>query len=579
MDASKRDPLRGELQARIIAVATAALKAPPLAHVLEGPRMLTQSRRAVDRILSLSMAYRMTGETRFLEKARSTLLTVSAFPDWNPSHFLDVAEMSLAVAVGYDWLYASLSPGDRETIRAALDQKALSFAAAAYTPGPERDPRLFFATARMNWNQVCNGGLLAAALAVGEDEPGTLRRVVAGVRASLPLAMAAYEPDGAYPEGPAYWAYGTDYNAIILSLLGDTLGTDYGLGAGPAFGSTVRYRMLVEGPSGYAFNYADGSSRFEDTPAYGWLATRYGDRVAMAHSRELLRKEIAEGREDRLLALAMAWIPEDPGSVAADMAKMPLSSHLRGSADIALFRSAWDDPRAVFVGFKAGYNGTNHAHLDLGSFVMEADGVRWAIDLGPDDYNLPGYFGEGRWHYFRLNNRSHNTVTPGNLLQDAKATAPIVAFSDAPDHPFAVADLTPAYPRAARRILRGVALEGKSRVLVQDDVSGLAHGTPLHWSLMTAATVHLSPDGRAALLRQSGRQLRIDILEPSGGAFRVRHARPPTFSENQNTGDSQILLDATSGTGEVRIAVLFTPIGDRWPAWERPVVTPVSDWR
>ena len=45
---------------------------------------------------------------------------VAAFPDWNPSHFLDVAEMTNALAIGYDWLYDDLTPTDRATIRAAI---------------------------------------------------------------------------------------------------------------------------------------------------------------------------------------------------------------------------------------------------------------------------------------------------------------------------------------------------------------------------------------------------------------------------------------------------------------------------
>ena len=31
------------------------------------------------------------------------MLTAARFEDWNPSHFLDVAEMTFALAIGYDW--------------------------------------------------------------------------------------------------------------------------------------------------------------------------------------------------------------------------------------------------------------------------------------------------------------------------------------------------------------------------------------------------------------------------------------------------------------------------------------------
>jgi hypothetical protein len=37
----------------------------------------------------------------------------------------------------------------------------------------------------------------------------------------------------------------------------------------------------------------------------------------------------------------------------------------------------------------------------LGSFVLDADGQRWAFDLGGDSYGLPEYVGEKQRKYFR----------------------------------------------------------------------------------------------------------------------------------------------------------------------------------
>ena len=51
----------------------------------------------------------MTSEKKYLNRAVKEMLAVSAFSDWNPSHFLDVAEMTMAVSIGYDWLYDGLS--------------------------------------------------------------------------------------------------------------------------------------------------------------------------------------------------------------------------------------------------------------------------------------------------------------------------------------------------------------------------------------------------------------------------------------------------------------------------------------
>ena len=585
MAAARTDPLRAALHARIIAAAEFELSAPPLEYKIVGPRLLAQSMAAINHIATCGMAYRLTGDVRFAERARQDMLTASAFVDWHPSHFLDVAEMALAVGIGYDWLYPYLQPSDRLVIRKALTEKALSFAPAAYGPDSRKDPRLFWATSKMNWNQVCNGGLLTAALAVAEDEPALARTVVNGVRATLPGSMDAYQPDGAYPEGPAYWAYGTTFNVVILSELEGVLGTDFGLGKAPAFDRTALYRLAVQGPTGLAFNYADGDSAINDSEdrglaPYEWLARRYHLRTAIAHSRELIAQEAARKgvNNDRFLAMDAAWYPEAPGRGREAEA---LDMHFRGRADIAIFRSAWGDPGALFLGFKAGDNSTNHAHLDLGSFVLDADGVRWAANLGYDNYNLPGYFGDKRWTYFRLNNHSQNTVTPGDRLQDPKAIAPIVAFGSSPLRAFAVADLTSAYPGEAARMLRGVALIDRTRVLVEDELTQARASVPIRWAMVTAARISLSGDGRIATLMQDGRTLRVEALSPAAARFRFGSSKPPTAEENQNDGTAMLVLDVPGAPApsDIRIAVLLTPVGDRWPTLGPPQLDPLAEWR
>ncbi len=53
----------------------------------------------------------MTGDPQFKDRAEQEMLGVAAFPDWNPPHFLDVGEMTTAMAIGYDWLYDVLPSG------------------------------------------------------------------------------------------------------------------------------------------------------------------------------------------------------------------------------------------------------------------------------------------------------------------------------------------------------------------------------------------------------------------------------------------------------------------------------------
>jgi hypothetical protein len=105
----------------------------PIQYILIGPRLLDKSRECLNRVYNLAFAYRWTGNKLYLEKAVSNMKTVCSFPDWNPSHFLDVAEMTHAVAIGYDWLYNDMDQESRDIIKTALFRKGLSEGYKAYT--------------------------------------------------------------------------------------------------------------------------------------------------------------------------------------------------------------------------------------------------------------------------------------------------------------------------------------------------------------------------------------------------------------------------------------------------------------
>ena len=53
----------------------------------------------------LAMAYILTKDAKYAEGLYDIFEAAGNFPDWNPQHFLDVAEMTCAFAIGYDWLY------------------------------------------------------------------------------------------------------------------------------------------------------------------------------------------------------------------------------------------------------------------------------------------------------------------------------------------------------------------------------------------------------------------------------------------------------------------------------------------
>ena len=364
---------------RVVARGEAMLSEPPVEHVLIGPRLLDKSRRVVDRLYTLGLLFRLDGQKKWADRATREMLAVAAFKDWNPSHFLDVAEMTHGMAIGYDWFYDTLTLEQRKMVEAAIVEKGLLEAKKCHerNVGWTRSPD--------NWNNVCNGGITVGALAVADLEPELAEWLVDRMRQSLPKALASYAPDGAWREGPGYWGYATRYTVFAFAALQSALGTDFGLSSLPGLSEAGVHRLQITGPTGLFFNFADCSEPAREDPTLFWLARRYDLPVLAAAQRQLAGDDGTTGD--------LMWY--DPRGSAEDIKRLPLDAHFE-HIHVAVMRSAWQDPQAIYVGFKGGDNKAGHAHLDLGTFVLDALGERWACELGADDYNMPGYFGGKR---------------------------------------------------------------------------------------------------------------------------------------------------------------------------------------
>ena len=97
----------------------------PLRRVLTGIRLLGVSRQAVDRLFTWSFLYRMTGDTGWAWRVETEACAIAAFENWHPDHFLDVAEMTLAMAIAFDSCQEAFAPENRELILEAIRDKGV----------------------------------------------------------------------------------------------------------------------------------------------------------------------------------------------------------------------------------------------------------------------------------------------------------------------------------------------------------------------------------------------------------------------------------------------------------------------
>jgi len=548
----------------VITEADKLISKAPLQHVLVGPRLLSVSRDALNRIYHFGIAYRWTNNEKYLNAGREVLLTVVAFPDWNPSHFLDVAEMSHAVGIGYDWFYPALNEQSRNTIKAGLIRHGLQEGIKAYTGTKPA----WWISSEFNWNQVCNGGLTVGALAIAETDPQYAQQIIPEVYKSLPTALKTYEPDGAWGEGPGYWNYATRYTVYGLSALETALGTTFGLKNKNGLTQAGYFPVHGAGPTDYYFNYADVGETAKRTPmpCNFWLAYAYEDDFIGASEHAIVARKKAEPQH------IMWYVPKPNASAIPE-----LDRKFNGIVEVAFLRSSWEDPNAVFVGLKAGYNQVNHGHLDLGNFIVDALGERWASDLGSDDYNLPNYFGSGvdatRWTYYRLNSESHNVPLINNKSQHPHGTARLTGFRSEGNFPYAIVDLSNAYlENASGKIRRGIALiNNRQDILIQDEYN-LDQPRFIQWGMTTQATITLQTDG-SAILTQNNKKFYAKILSPSGWKFGIASAQQSS-PQKTNAGYSRLIIPPIFEAAQLRLTILLTPFPDA----STSTVTPISEW-
>ena len=555
-----RDAVWKEIHTATLGEADRIITLPVNERIKTGMRLLAVSRENLRRIFILSYAYRMTGQEKYLVRAEQEMLKAASFSDWNPSHFLDVGEMTMALGVGYDWLYPALSEASRRTIREAIVEKGFK---------PSYDTAYnWFVDAEHNWNQVCNGGLAFGAIAVAESEPEWAQKIIDRAIDKVRLPMRHYAPDGAYPEGPGYWGYGTLFNVLLIGGLESTFGTDYGLSQMPGFMQTGTYEMQMVSPLIKHFNYMDNSYEPESSSAPFWFYSKTQDPSVLCQQVSILQRDTAKKYlKDRVLPAMLIWGAGAPMEKA--VAPQETFWAGRGNTPVCVMRSGWGDPNARFVGVKLGSPSINHGHMDVGSFVFEADGVRWAIDLGSEDYNTTETRGvdlwnmaqqSQRWDVFRYNNRSHNTLTFNDKLQRVNSSAQIIESDSATARRFVKTDLTPVYAGQVDKVERTISLVDNDYLLIEDEIMAGKNYTRMRWTLMTRATPKILSDN-TVMLEQDGKRCLLKIESETPIVWRFEKTPTVNTFDSPNPDVTMVVFDTDLKRGETQyVRAQLTPM-------------------
>ena len=494
----------------------------------------------VDNLLCCAYAYKLTGQAAYLAKVKMDMAKVCALSNWNPSG-LSIGEISLAMGLVYDWLYYDLTLTERKNARNAMITKAIK-------PMYNNTNNVQIVG---NWNQINLGGVSVASMAVYEkDKTWTVNQIEKALKGNLAGVTGIYSPDGNYAEGLGYWEYGGSFQACFLSALKGIFGHTAGIAEVPGFMNSGEYVMYMHGTMNTTFTYNDGGGTNDPILLTSWWFAAQNDNPGLIYC----EKRRLDDPNDPSYKNTSTTTSELPYRLLApfvvmlrnfDMDSRPVNPPTRqvwsgkGEKPVVMVRHGWNfDDKDVFLGIVGGLadawetSRTAHGHMDAGSFVFEAEGVRWS-----DDLMRPGYGAwyealrksesprkytaqEGvMWDTFTISNLCHSTIVSyandgsvkGKLHSsdyNVDGFASLERVIDAGGRQGGVFNLTAPMKGQVKKAIRTVELVNGTDMVITDEITALdGIDCPLDWRMLSISSssvkeggITLTKDGKTRTL-------------------------------------------------------------------------------
>lgn len=556
-------------------------------YELIGVRLLNAASDVVSRVATLSSAYLLTGDKKYAERGIGEMMNACSWKDWNASqHYLDNSELCYAMAMGFDTFYDVLTDEQKAYIMSKTVEYSLANSVHAYEGTFKIGSEWRYASG--NWGAVCPGGMTTALLSfAGEDYElpfETQKYLLSNAMRSLEYPAMLFYPDGSWSEGPGYWTYTMKYFAgAFLGSLYFSTGSTWGFLRPEGVSECLNGFVHLTSESSGTFNFADSASSFSSSPSGFLIAKITGDPSVMAEWKNMYSLATSSGN-----AYGILWYePVENAEI-----NLPKDVWLR-SAGAGVMREKWGDSQSVYVGVKGGQNHTNHDNLDLGNFIFDALGERWAMELGKDDYNIEGgYWGTNAYTLYVKRPEGQNclVINPekGDIAEEyyqqkLDSFAKVSSFETKNKGAYMALDLTDANSLDVTDYQRGYYLgDNRKTLVVQDELSLKNDNSTLYWSMHTEADITIDEDKKGATLNYSFKKLRVTLDTNADLEFSATEAtalpgsivRPGEYSREHI---NKLLLSGT-GSGDVYITVKLTPRYDYVTIDETASYLPISQW-
>lgn len=575
-----------------IKLANTQVERPPVNQVFTAGSFLGSARSVYQRTRILGIAYQMTGDDVYAKRCWEEMENVLSWPHWNGNTYsmLDTSETMYGIALGYDFIYDYLTDEQKAYTRKVLYEKGLRHYINSYYG---QAVRVDWVTATGNWGCVCNGAAIATAISIMDDADEKLleacKTVLTNAVQSLEWPLMLTYPDGAWSEGPAY----TDYTMIYLfggalAPLKFACGTTYDLLDAKGVSDILTACMGLQGPMGTSFNFGD-SQEISLKGSWGYLIALLYDNDSLMAAWDAVRTNVAAPED----GCSLLWYRPTENLEELDL---PLDKYFY-SCDAGTMKSSHTIKDGAYVGIKAGLNGTNHDNLDLGTFIFDTQGVRWACELGLDDYNMKSInYWTQHYYVYKCRPEGQNVIIINQKPDDASidywggqqnhTVASLIKEVSKPRGAIMVLDLKDPYKLDVNSYERGFYFgDDRQTVIIQDEISLKEDNSDITWFMHTPTNPTVSEDGKSMILEKHGKKLKVEVdTNASDWHFEVQEEKPlplspqlPDQLKGEYSAPGKRLALCLKASGKLYITVKLSPILP-YETFDAPKYVPISEW-
>ncbi|WP_372772953.1 hypothetical protein [Mangrovibacterium sp.] len=363
----------------------------------EGNRGIYKPRyyRTMDRLEKFILAECIENQGRFLPQIEVYSDSIMAMKSWlHPNHDRDndVLEgrrvsidlgarkfglvLALANALLEDKIPASLRSKIDEQLQWRITDSYLS------SCQKEEDKSNTWIRSTSNWNSVCTSGSVFTTIVNAKSYDERVAAIGCALN-SMVFYLSGFGTDGYCSEGTGYWNYGFGHYMYLSEIL-----SDYTDGQINLFDFTNREKMVNVGNFPFNFQihpgmyapFSDGVTTLDpesDNFAYIMAAKHYG------------AKKPTRFIPDESVQTLIAWKDKQDYTSSGDT-PVELPGHTYFD-DFGIMISRGQQELPFSIAIKAGHNGENHNHMDVGSYVLVLGEDYVAGDIGAPSYTAGAF--------------------------------------------------------------------------------------------------------------------------------------------------------------------------------------------